>query len=43
MILVTLGTQDKELKRLLVEIDNLIEKGVIKDKVIAQIGTTKKE
>ena len=43
MILVTLGTQDKEFKRLLIEIDNLIDKGVIKDKVIAQIGTTKYE
>ena len=41
MIFVTLGTQDKEFKRLLEMVDNAIEKGVIKDKVIAQIGITK--
>ena len=41
MILVTLGTQDKDFHRLLVEIDRLIAKKVIKDKVIAQAGYTK--
>ena len=41
MILVLLGTQDKQFPRLLKEIDRLIEKKVIKDKVIAQVGITK--
>lgn len=43
MILVALGTQDKQFYRLLKIVDNAIEKGVIKDKVIAQIGSTKFE
>ena len=43
MILVTLGTQDKQFKRLLEEVDNLINKGVIKDKVVVQAGMTKYE
>ena len=43
MILVTLGTQDKDFKRLLVAIDREIEKKNIKDKVIVQAGTTKYE
>ena len=43
MILVTLGTQDKQFKRILVEIDRLINKGVIKDKVIVQKGMTEYE
>lgn len=43
MILVTLGTQDKQFKRLIVEIDRLIEKKVIKDKVTVQAGSTKYE
>ena len=38
MILVTLGTQDKQFFRILKEIDRAIEKGVIKDKVIVQAG-----
>lgn len=38
MILVTLGTQDKQFFRLLRAIDDAIEKGVIKDKVIVQAG-----
>ena len=38
MILVTLGTQDKQFFRLLKAIDNEIEKGNIKDKVIVQAG-----
>lgn len=41
MILVTLGTQDKEFTRLLKEIDRLIDNKVIKDKVIVQAGYTK--
>ncbi len=40
MILVTLGTQDKEFRRLLKAIDHEIEKGNIKDKVIVQAGYT---
>lgn len=40
MIFVTLGTQDKEFKRLLKIIDNSIEKGIIKEEVIAQTGYT---
>ena len=38
MILVTLGTQDKQFFRLLRDIDREIEKGTIKDKVIVQAG-----
>ena len=41
MILVTLGTQDKDFSRLLKAVEKQIEKGIIKDKVVAQIGTTK--
>lgn len=41
MILVLLGTQDKPFTRLLEELDKLIEKKVIKDKVIVQAGLTK--
>lgn len=40
MILVTLGTQDKNFDRLLVAIDEEIKKGNIKDEVIVQAGTT---
>ena len=40
MILVTLGTQDKSFKRLLDAIQNEIDKGNIKDKVIVQAGCT---
>lgn len=43
MILVTLGTQDKSFIRLLDEINRLIEKKVIKEKVIVQAGYTKYE
>lgn len=43
MFFVTLGTQDKEFKRLLIEIERLIHVGIIKEKVIAQIGNTKFE
>ena len=41
MILVILGTQDKEFPRLLETIDTEIEKGTIKDKVVVQAGQTK--
>ena len=41
MVFVTLGTQDKEFKRLLEAVDEQIEKGNIKEEVIAQIGCTK--
>ncbi len=43
MILVTLGTQDKEFTRVLKEIDRLIEKKVICEEVIVQAGYTKYE
>ena len=41
MIFVSCGTQDKEFRRLFIEIERLIEEGKIKDNVIAQIGNTK--
>lgn len=41
MIFVSLGTNDKSFERLLKTIDKEIEKGNIKDKVIAQSGYTK--
>ena len=41
MILVTLGTQDKEFTRLIKKIDELIEKKIIKEEVIVQAGCTK--
>ena len=43
MILVTLGTQDKSFKRLLDLIQNEIDKGNIKDKVVVQAGCTRYE
>ena len=43
MIFVTLGTQDKSFKRLLIDIDNMIKKYKIKDKIIVQAGFTKYE
>lgn len=43
MILVVLGTQDKEFKRLLEAVDREIEKGTIKEKVVVQAGQTKYE
>ena len=43
MILVMLGTQNNSFHRLLEEIDNLIEKGIITDEVIVQAGYTKYE
>lgn len=41
MILVTLGTQDKDFSRLLKAVEKQIKKGNIKDRVVAQVGTTK--
>lgn len=41
MILVTVGTQDKQFKRLLSEVERLIKIGKINESVIAQIGNTK--
>lgn len=43
MILVTLGTQDKDFSRLLKAIQKAIDNGNIKDKIIVQAGTTKFE
>ena len=43
MIYVSLGTQDKKFPRLLQEVDKLIDKSIIKDEVVAQIGQTKYE
>ena len=40
MIFVTLGTQDKTFKRLLIKIDELIDKGIIQGEVIVQAGKT---
>lgn len=40
MIFVVLGSQDKKFTRLLKEIDRLIDKKVINDKVIVQAGIT---
>ena len=41
MILVTLGTQDKQFERILKVVDKAIEDGYIKDEVIAQTGYTR--
>ena len=43
MILITLGTQDKEFTRLLDQVQKEIDKGNIKDKVVVQAGYTKYE
>ena len=43
MILVVLGTQDKQFTRLLEAVDREIEKGIIKDRVVVQAGQTKYE
>ena len=43
MILVVLGTQDKQFPRLLEAVDSCIENGVITDKVVVQAGQTKYE
>ncbi|MFV0380801.1 MAG: PssE/Cps14G family polysaccharide biosynthesis glycosyltransferase [Breznakia sp.] len=41
MIFVTLGTQDKSFHRLLMKLDELIEKDVIQSDIIVQAGNTK--
>lgn len=41
MVLVLLGTQQNDFSRLLKEIEKLMEKGIIKEEVIAQVGITK--
>jgi UDP-N-acetylglucosamine transferase subunit ALG13 len=38
MIFITVGTHTQPFNRLLVEVDNLISKGFIKERVVAQIG-----
>lgn len=43
MILVVLGTQDKQFTRLLEAVDREIEKGTIHDRVVVQTGQTKYE
>ena len=43
MILVMLGTQNNSFHRLLEKIEELIEKGIIKEEVIVQAGYTKYE
>jgi len=41
LILILLGTQDKPFTRLLEAVDDTIDKGYIKEEVVAQIGFTK--
>ena len=43
MILVVLGTQDKQFTRLLEAVDKAIDEGAIKEKVVVQAGQTKYE
>ena len=43
MVLVMLGTQNNDFSRLLKEIDNLIDKNIIKGEVVVQAGYTKYE
>lgn len=43
MIFVVLGTQDKQFLRLIKKVEELKEKGIIKQKVIVQAGNTKYE
>ena len=43
MILVILGTQDKQFPRLLEAVENEIKKGTIHEKVMVQAGQTKYE
>jgi UDP-N-acetylglucosamine transferase subunit ALG13 len=40
LIFVVLGTHELPFHRLLIEVDQLIEKGVIKDEVVVQVGHT---
>lgn len=41
MIFVTLGTQDKTFERLLIKLDEMIDKGIINNNLIVQAGSTK--
>lgn len=41
MIFVTLGTNDKEFRRPLIELDRLVKDGVIKEHIVVQAGYTK--
>ena len=41
MILITLGTQDKQFTRLLKKVQKAIDQGIIKEEVIVQAGYTK--
>lgn len=41
MVFVTLGTQDKTFERLLIKLDEMIDKGIINDDLIVQAGSTK--
>jgi len=41
LILVILGTQDKSFERLIRDVEGLVKKNIIKDKVIVQSGYTK--
>lgn len=41
MIFITVGTHEQGMERLLIEIDNLIEKKLIQEEVFAQIGYSK--
>ena len=41
MILITVGTQDKQFIRIFKIVENAIKKGVVKEEVIAQVGYTK--
>ena len=38
MIFITVGSQKFQFNRLLIKVDNLIEKGALKEEVVAQIG-----
>lgn len=40
MIFVTVGSRNYPFNRLFIELDKLCEKGIIKDKIFAQIGTS---
>lgn len=41
MVFITLGTQDTDFSRCIKEVEKLIDKGLISDKVVAQVGHTK--
>ena len=43
MILVTLGTQDKLFTRLIIKVEDLVKRGIIKEEVLVQAGDTSYE